>query len=110
MIIASVRGPDLTAVILAANTHIETNAETALDTVAAATEGDGKAGCPVRTGALRDDIKTYKARLLRQIGNNLYYSIFVHNGTYKMRGRPYLLNSFNKNASGFTADIQALGV
>jgi len=109
MITVTIKGPDLAAAAMSANVRIEANSEIALDTVSSATEGDAKAECPVRTGELRDDIKTYRAKLLRQIGNNKFYAPFVHNGTYKMKGRPYLLNAFNKNSGSLIPEIQRLG-
>jgi hypothetical protein len=109
LITATIKGPDLVAAITAANIRIEANAEIALDMVAAATQSDAQAACPVQTGALRADIKIYEAKLLRQIGNNLYYAPFVHNGTIKMRPRPYLTGAFFVNTPSLINNIQALG-
>jgi HK97 gp10 family phage protein len=110
VITVKVRGPDLAAAVKLINTRIEANTERSLDKVAALTEKDAKSECPVRTGALMADIKTYKAKLLRQIGNNLYYGPFVHEGTVRQRSQPYLRNAFNKNYKGFINDIKAMKV
>lgn len=89
------------------NAEIEEQCEEELDRVADQVQSDGKDNCPVATGALQDDIKVYASKLKRQIGNlNVYYSIFVHNGTYKMKARPYLLNAAEANNPTFIQNMR----
>lgn len=97
------------------NAEIEEQAEEELDRVADQTQSDAKDNCPVavkpkkneKPGTLRDDIKVYASKLKRQIGNlNVYYCIFVHNGTYKMKARPYLMNAYEANRQQFIQNMR----
>ena len=53
-------------------------------------EKQGKANCPVDTGRLRNSIKADVDGLEANIGTDVYYAPFVHDGTYKMEARPFL--------------------
>lgn len=53
-------------------------------------EKQGKANCPVDTGLLRSSIKADIDKLEVNIGTDVYYAPFVHDGTYKMEARPFL--------------------
>jgi HK97 gp10 family phage protein len=53
-------------------------------------EKQGKANCPVDTGRLRNSIKADVDGLEANIGTDVYYASFVHDGTYKMEARPFL--------------------
>ena len=50
------------------------------------------------TGALHDDVQAGEqtARSI-EVGNTLHYAPYVHEGTYKMAGRPYLVDSLTGN-------------
>lgn len=109
-IFVRITGPDLGPLVQSVNAEIEAGIEEILDKVAYNVQNDAKDDCPVDTGALQDDIKVYAAKLQRDIGNNIYYCIYVHNGTYKMKARPYLFNAFEKNNPGFIKDIQSMKV
>ena len=55
------------------------------------------------TGALYDSIKaevTTKALVMHkaEVGSNKDYAVFVHNGTRKLRGRPFIRDALEKNA------------
>lgn len=89
------------------NAEIEEQCEEELDRVADQVQSDAKDNCPVATGALQDDIKVYASKLKRQIGNlNVYYCIYVHQGTYKMKARPYLLNASEANNPTFIQNMK----
>jgi len=109
-ITVKIKGPDIASAIQKSIDKIIAHSEIALDSVAEATKNDARAECPVDTGLLRSDIEVYKVPLLRQIGNNVFYGVYVHNGTYKMKARPYLFNSFEKNRQGFIRDIRSMKV
>jgi HK97 gp10 family phage protein len=100
-----------------------------------AIEGSAKAYCPVRTGNLRRSIHSVVYIDGRRqyggadengkgvpdyptgsgvegfVGTNTEYGVYVHNGTVKMAGRPFLWRSMNDNrgrvpeyfAAGFRA-------
>lgn len=110
-----ITGPDLGMRVSLLNAQIQELAEEELDRVADQVQSDAKDGCPVAQnpkkgeipGTLRDDIKVYASKLKRQIGNlNVYYSVFVHQGTYKMKARPYLLNAAETNNPVFIQNMR----
>ena len=106
--IAKITGPDLAALAVAVNAEIVRASEDDLDEIADLIQSDAKDNCPVATGALRDDIKVYASHGKRQIGNmDVAYAIYVHNGTWKMRGRPYLFNASEANKSKWVSMILA---
>ena len=89
------------------NAEITEQIEEELDRVADQVQSDAKDNCPVRTGALQDDIKVYASELKRQIGNlNIPYAVYVHQGTYKMKARPYLLNAAETNNPTFIQNMR----
>lgn len=112
-----IKGPDLARAVLLVNARIDKNTERELDRVADSTQTDAKVFCPVSKDTyahkkgmkthMRDDIKIYRKRLLRQIGTNKPYGIFVEGGTVNMRARPFLGKAFNKNYRGFISYIKA---
>lgn len=51
-----------------------------------------------RTGALYRDVqKANRTQNSIEVGNTLHYSVFVHEGTYKMGGRGYMRDSLTTN-------------
>lgn len=47
-----------------------------------------------KTGALHNDVqKANRSQKSIEVGNTLHYSLFVHEGTYKMAARPYMRDS-----------------
>lgn len=116
----TIKGPNLADLFKQANERIIINTEDALDIVANLTQSDAMDNCPVsqETEAhekgdkthMRDDIKVYKRRLLRQIGTNKDYGIFVHNGTRKMKARPFLVNAFEANRQSLVQELQSMRI
>ena len=53
-------------------------------------EKQAKANCPVDTGYLRSSIKADIDDFEVNIGTDVYYAPYVHDGTYKMAARPFL--------------------
>lgn len=118
-----ITGPDILSLILQTNEAIIAQSELALDKVADATKSDAMTNCPVSTGKeeeeeadegntthMRDDILVYKAKLERQIGTNKDYGIYVNNGTYKMKARPFLTNAFETNKDSLIPLLQAMSI
>lgn len=106
----TIKGPNLADVFKQANERIIINTEDALDIVANLTQSDAKDNCPVDTGKLQKSIKIYRRKLRRQIGTNVDYGVFVHNGTYKMAGRPFLLNAFEANRQSFVQELKDMKI
>ncbi len=109
-------GPDLAMLATMVNAKVVAAAEEDLDRIATLVQADAKANCPVAQdpkkgeipGTLRDDIQVYSSNGNRQIGNmNVYYSLYVHNGTWKMKARPYLFNANEANKSKWISIIQS---
>lgn len=48
-----------------------------------------------RTGDLQRDVQyeTHPESKSVNVGNTLHYGVYVHEGTYKMAGRPYIYNA-----------------
>lgn len=115
-----IRGPDLVGAVKLANARIEVNTERSLDRVAKSTQTTAKIYCPVSRDTqahikgtkthMRDDIKVYGSGLMRQIGTNKHYGIFVHDGTTRMRARPFLKRAFDENHQGLLDDLKAMKV
>lgn len=64
------------------------------------TETAAKARCPVDTGRLRSSI-TWRIEvdgrgLVAIIGTNVEYAIYVHEGTTRMVGRPFLVEGLRQ--------------
>jgi len=109
-------GPDLAMLATMVNAKVVAAAEEDLDRIASLIQSDAQDGCPVAQdpkkgevpGTLRDDIKVYSDGGKRQIGNmNVEYAIYVHNGTWKMKARPYLFNASEANKSKWISIIQS---
>lgn len=78
-----------------------------------------KINCPVGTpestgikgyhgGRLRQSIVIHNYILESIVGTNVYYAIFVHEGTVKMRGRPFLRKGFDEGMKQLQADLKAV--
>lgn len=74
-------------------------------------ERDSKILTPVDTGRLRASHRSIFRELYGEIGTNVSYDIFVHEGTRRMKGRPYLRNAVAKAdpvvQSFFTKAVQS---
>lgn len=70
---------------------------------------DAKKTVPVDTGSLRDSLK-YESTFISFDKFNIsiyerYYGVYVNNGTYKMKARPYLTDAVKKNLPEGIDDI-----
>ena len=121
MITVRIVGPDIDAAIAESNVKILEQSEIALDAVALSTQSDAATNCPVSSGKvqkeeekrgnythMRDDIKVYSAPLERQVGTNKHYGIYVNNGTYKMKARPFLTNAFEHNKDSLISKLEEI--
>ena len=76
-----------------------------LEAAGAQCEGYAKGECPVDTGRLRDSIthqlEGYDSVI---VGTNVEYGIYVHEGTHRMAGRPFLRNAAQNHAEEY-ADL-----
>jgi len=102
--------------------NIQRGTEQALDNVAGVTQEDAQTNCPVGTpestgkpgyvgGTLQASIQVFDGgQFLRQVGTDVYYGPFVHNGTYKMAARPFLTNAFEADQGQLVAECQSIKV
>lgn len=60
-------------------------------------QDDAKRECPVDTGRLQGSITYAVEGTEAAVGTNVEYAVFVHEGTSKMVGRPFLRNAIEKN-------------
>lgn len=67
-----------------------------------------KKNAPVDTGRLRADIATklYQKELKGVVYNTVEYAIYVHEGTRKMRARPYILNAIRGEEPKIVRELQ----
>ena len=70
-------------------------------------ERGAKANCPVDTGRLRGSITTEIGSLQADIGSNVEYAGYVHDGTYKMGARPFLETAAEAEIGGLEERIIA---
>jgi len=75
-------------------------------------EAQSKRNTPVRTGQLRASHTTAFSSLRGELEPKANYARYVHDGTYKMRARPFLLNavknkerSVDKNFEGAVQNV-----
>lgn len=60
-------------------------------------EADSKRGTPVDTGYLRSSHQSSFSMMRGEIMPRASYAIYVHEGTSRMRGRPFLMNAVKTN-------------
>jgi HK97 gp10 family phage protein len=67
-------------------------------------EKNAKINAPVKTGALRDSIKTKMKinGMSSRIGSDLDYALYVEVGTKKMSPRAYLRKALNRALNNFS--------
>lgn len=65
------------------------------------TEAETKKVTPVDTGLLRSSIGTSFSNLGAEVSTSIGYSVFVHEGTKYMVGRPFFEWGFQKAIVGF---------
>lgn len=71
--------------------------ESAMKEAAVLVQDDAKRECPVDTGTLRSSINYTVDGMTASIGTNVEYAPYVHEGTSKMAGRPFLTSAAEKN-------------
>ena len=76
-----------------------------LKSTASDIEEQAKQNCPVDTGRLKGSIKGSVSGLEANIGTDVEYAHFVHDGTYKMAARPFLESAANKELEGIEERI-----
>lgn len=88
----------------------------AIHTAGLVCQGIAKKNCPVGTpesthikgyhgGRLRQSIQVDNSKQLEStVGTNVSYAVYVHEGTYKMKGRPFLRQGFDAGAKQLEAD------
>lgn len=76
-----------------------------LKSTASDIEEQAKQNCPVDTGRLKGSIKAGVQGLEANIGTDVEYAHFVHDGTYKMAARPFLESAANKELEGIEERI-----
>jgi HK97 gp10 family phage protein len=72
-----------------------------------AIKGDSQRRSPVDTGYMRASHREMFSSLRGEVGPQAYYSIFVHDGTSRMRARPFLYDAVKSDESqvqGFFED------
>lgn len=75
----------------------------ALEEVGIQAEGDAKALCPVDTGRLRNSITHAidASDSTAVIGTNVEYALYVHEGTSRRKGQPFLTDAVAQNADKY---------
>ena len=74
----------------------------AVEEIGLVAEGAAKRICPVDTGRLRNSIThAFEDESSVAIGTNVEYAPYVHNGTSRLAGRPFLVDAVTNNASRF---------
>lgn len=86
---------------------ISSNKGRALEAVGLALEGYAQAACPVDTGNLRLSHKHQVNGDEVIVGVTAEYGGYVHNGTGKMRARPWLRQAMNGNKKSLAAIFAA---
>ena len=82
------------------NLDIDNIVERDLKDTASEIEKQAKANVPVATGRLRASIKASISGLEANIGTDVEYAHFVHDGTYKMIARPFLFSAADGELEG----------
>ena len=77
--------------------RINKNAEQLLKQACILVQDDAKRNCPVDTGRLQGSIQYEVKEDDGMVGTNVEYAPYVHEGTSRMRGRPFLRDAGEKN-------------
>jgi HK97 gp10 family phage protein len=114
----SIQGMDrLFAHLDAQVARLEKRANRAVNSAGLTCQAVAKKNCPVGTpestgikgyhgGRLRQSIQVDNSvYLVSTVGTNVYYGIYVHEGTYKMRARPFLRKGFEAGAQQLREDL-----
>lgn len=82
--------------------RINKNAEQLLKQACILVQDDAKRNCPVDTGRLQGSIQYEVKENDGMVGTNVEYAPYVHEGTSRMRGRPFLRDAGEKNKGKIT--------
>lgn len=88
--------PEIKRAFGMAPTLMKRNLNSAIKKSVFMVERESKILTPVDTGRLRASHRTLVTDLRGEVGTHTDYDIFVHEGTYRMRSRPYLRTAVNK--------------
>lgn len=80
----------------------------ALEEIGIVAEGDAKRRCPVDTGRLRNSITHALdgAGKCVMVGTNVEYAVYVHEGTSRHAGTPFLRDAVQSNQGRFQAIVK----
>lgn len=84
---------------------IESAIEEALEESANAIEKGAKNNTPVDTGRLRNSIEAETNGMEANIGTDVYYAGYVHDGTYRMAARPFLFSAADAEIGNLVSNI-----
>lgn len=82
-------------------------------------QSQAKRDCPVGTpesthkkkyhgGRLRQSIQYKPGQMTCSVGSDVYYAVFVDQGTSKMKARPFLTNAFLAERPKLLQDLEAI--
>jgi len=72
-------------------------------------EAKAKEDCPVDTGTLRNSIQTVvESDTKATVGTPIEYAPYVHDGTRRMKGRPFLTEAADTEGKDFQKDVQEI--
>lgn len=89
-------------------------ASAALRKTALDIEGDAKILAPVDTGNLMNSISTTitgdgrRGQMSAEVGPTAEYGIYVHEGTSRMAGRPFLADAFDRRIPMFEEAVRQI--
>lgn len=83
--------------------QMETAIERALEAIGIEAESDAAAICPVDTGRLRNSITHAidDGEKVAIVGTNVEYALYVHEGTSRHKGQPFLTDAVTRNAGKY---------
>lgn len=81
--------------------------DTSIKKAAYLIEGESKKRTPVLTGRLRASIWTKTNHLTATVSTNTDYAIFVHEGTSRMRSRPFMKEGLDNSIRGIESIINS---
>lgn len=112
-LVSAVAGDEAGLIVIADNTaeiieKMDAAIARALEAVGIQAEGDAKLLCPEDTGRLRNSIThTIDAGdNTAVIGTNVEYALYVHEGTRKMKGQPFLKDAVTQHADDYRGIIE----
>jgi len=80
-----------------------------IEQIAYGTERYSKKLAPKDTGTMARSIDVRTGRLKAEIGPHVDYAIYVHEGTHKMRARPFMVWGYHEATTGLTLEEEVIG-